>query len=89
MMQERHVAAIIAALLVRKNDGGLPSDGQIHVAVNKAWEVLRWASGADRRKADRRVRDVPVSIDRRTGPERRMTEREDHLAAEAAEISDG
>ncbi len=71
MMQERHVAAIIAALLVRKSDGSLPSDGQIHVAVNKAWEIMRWSGGADRRKSDRRVRNIPVAVDRRTGMERR------------------
>ena len=71
MMQERHVAAIIAALLVRKSDGSLPSDGQIHVAVSKAWEVMRWTAGSDRRKSERRVRNIPVAVERRAAVDRR------------------
>ncbi len=87
-MQERHVAAIIAALLVRKSDGSLPSDGQIHVAVNKAWEIMRWSGGADRRKTDRRVRTIPVAVDRRSGAERRNIDSEVAPEAEAPHASE-
>ncbi len=90
MMQERHVAAIIAALLVRKPDGSLPSDGQIHVAVNKAWEIMRWSGGADRRKSDRRVRSIPVAQDRRAvGAERRDEASEMTPEPEAQEVAEG
>ncbi len=88
-MQERHVAAIIAALLIRKADGSLPSDGQIHVAVNKAWEIMRWSAGADRRKSDRRARDIPVAVDRRTGMDRRDLTAPVAPEAETQEVTEG